>query len=144
MGSSWSQIWLCWGHVGAMLAHFGPMLGHFSAMLEHFGVMLGLLGPMFGLLAPMLGHFGAMLGHCKVICRYFGVMLEPSWCQEGSDGQTLKNQWFFEVFSVAGGEGWGHCKIKISTKNHGKTFGFLIFLDFGLSVAPRRYHKWYL
>ena len=61
------------------------MLGHCNDMLEHFGAMLGLLG-------PMLGHFGAMLAHFRVILHIFCVMLEPSWCQEGSDGQNLAFQ----------------------------------------------------
>ena len=116
MGSTWTQILVCWKHVGAMLVHCGSMLGPFNAMLEHFGAMLSLLEPMLGLLEPMLGHFGAMLGHFGAMLAHFMVILWLSfalfvscWSQVGAKraqiAKTLKNHWFLKVFSVPGG-GW--------------------------------------
>ena len=91
---NFGMLGACWGYVGTFWVH----VGHFSAMLEHFGAMLSLLEPMLGPFGSMLVHFGAMLAHLMVIGRTFCVMLEPSWCQEGSDGQHLKKPLVFLGF----------------------------------------------
>eukprot|EP00973_Karenia_brevis_P058803 8188994-Karenia_brevis.AAC.1 len=51
-----------------------------------------MLGLCWGFVGAMLEHVGATLRQFETILGHLGIVLEPSWCQEGSDGQSTEKK----------------------------------------------------